>query len=537
MAIDNLTINIITKKMQSEMISSRFGKAFALSHYDFALPYTCLEEKGFHHGTFIFSLNPNNPFLTYSYDRYEKVEDNTPFFNSLKKLNDCLITDIIKLQGERIITFKLSNDKREISDLNESYDFILEMFPNHPNAYIIAYPYGKIVSLYKEKIDIEKGLFVTRNVEYTYPPKREILNDKIETLEECKKYLSNNLYHYLSKYIEQGHDLKSSLTELLASDDLYINGQDLLPFSFDIKDIEKINPQDIYSHFVKDQKKIARLTKEKELQTLLAKAIKVAQKKLKNLQIDLKNAQDSLIYMQYGQMIYLYQSEIKKGDKVLKKDGLEIPLDPLLSVSQNANRYFKKYNKAKAALIILSDLIEKTKYEVLYLQKKELEAKDGTPRDILELKAELIQEGYIKLKQGKKASIKVRKDKVYQPHYLVLEQGKIGFGMNGLQNETLTFKIAKKDDLFIHVKDYPGSHIIIMEGKDDPEVLLIACELALYLSHLQDGTVYITEKKNVKKNSEKVGLVNLLKYETKNIRGIREESLKFFKDSLKIDIS
>ena len=125
------------------------------------------------------------------------------------------------------------------------------------------------------------------------------------------------------------------MTELLASDDLYINGQDLLPFSFDIKDIEKINPQDIYLHFVKDQKKIARLTKEKELQTLLSKAIKVAQKKLKNLQMDLKNAQDSMIYMQYGQMIYLYQSEIKKGDKVLKKDGLEIPLDPLLSVSQN----------------------------------------------------------------------------------------------------------------------------------------------------------------------------------------------------------
>ena len=49
---------------------------------------------------------------------------------------------------------------------------------------------------------------------------------------------------------------------------------------------------------------------------------------------------------------------------------------------------------------------------------------------LLELKAELIQEGYIKLKQGKKAAIKVRKDKVYQPHYLVLEQGKIGFGMN-----------------------------------------------------------------------------------------------------------
>ncbi len=73
-------------------------------------------------------------------------------------------------------------------------------------------------------------------------------------------------------------------------------------------------------------------------------------------------------------------------------------------------------------------------------------------------KSELLEEGYIKEKQGKKSAIAhVSKKRNYEPHYLLLEDGsKIGFGMNGLQNENLTFNIAKKEDLFFHVKDYPA---------------------------------------------------------------------------------
>ena len=128
---------------------------------------------------------------------------------------------------------------------------------------------------------------------------------------------------------------------------------------------------------------------------------------------------------------------------------------------------------------------------------------------------------------------KVNRKKTYEPHYLLLDNGKIGFGMNGLQNETLTFKIADKNDLFFHVKDYPGSHVVILEGQDQENVKTTACELALYLSHLDSGTIMIARRKNVKKNPDRIGLVSILKYDTVNVRYIRATSLELFKKVLK----
>ena len=268
---------------------------------------------------------------------------------------------------------------------------------------------------------------------------------------------------------------------------------------------------------------------------MIEKAIKIAKKKLINLNNDLSTAKDRMKYLEYGQMIYLYQGEIKKGDKILKRDGYEIPLNPLFDAPKNANNYFKKYQKAKTALKILDELILKTKDEVEYLEKKLDEAKDGTPRDVMELKSELLQEGYIKEKQGRNTVYKVSKKHRYDPHYIILKEGKIGFGMNGLQNEELTFNIAKKDDLFLHVKDFPGSHVVILEGKDNKKIRETAMELYLYLSHMDNGTVMIAKRKDVKKNPNKVGLVNILHYETAVVKYIRPESVAIFKKELKKD--
>ena len=536
MALDNLSLSLIVSAMEKNVVNAVFSKPFALSTTDYALPFNRYEADGtLRKGTIILSLNPANPYLTFSYDRYQKVDDNSPFFNSLKKLSFGRIRSVKKLQGERVVTINIDSDKRDITEINSAYDLIVELFPNHPNCYIIAYPYGRIVSLCHERVDLEKGILLSRNSEYIYPKEREVLSSSVTSLEEAKPYLSNACYKAFSSYVEKTGDFASALKKLLGSQDLYLVGKTILPFHFGLPEAKKIQPEDIYSSFVKNQKEIAKMSKVKELIELIEKAIKTAKKKLSNLKEDLQNAKDSLKFLDYGQTIYLYQAEIHKGDKVLERDGYTIPLDGRLDAVHNANRYFKKYAKAKSASQILGQLIDKTKDEVEYLEKKLLEAKDGTPRDIQELKSELLEEGYIKEKQGRKSAIaRVSRKKSYDPHYLVLESGaKIGFGMNGLQNETLTFQIAKKDDLFFHVKDYPGSHVAILDGREDSESVLTACELALFLSHLESGEVMLTPKKNVKKNPEKIGLVNILKYETLNIKEIRKESLELFRKALK----
>lgn len=535
MALDNLTLNIIVKALKEQLVGATFGKPLFLGNSDYGYPFSEVKSDGtIKHGTFVFSLNPANPFLSYSHDRYEKVDDNSPFFNSLKKLVLSTVTDVKKLEGERVITISFSANSHDLIEVNSGYDLILELFPNHPNCFIVAYPYGKIVSLYKERTDVEKGIFITRNVSYEYPKKRDTLPSHLDNLEEAKPYLSNAVYRKLKDYVESKKaSLDDALKSLIASTSLYLCNKEILPFDFQLKEAKPLSVCDIYQSLVVDQKKMAKLQKEKELITLIDKAIKVVKKKLINLQEDLHDSNDHLKYMEYGQEIYMYQGEIKKGDKVLIKDGYSIPLNPLLDAPNNANRYFKKYTKAKSAVGILNTLILKAKDEEQYLEKKLLEAKDGTPRDIMELKTELLTEGYIKEKQGNRHIPKMSKSHSYDPHYLTLPEGKIGFGMNGLQNEELTFKIAKKDDLFIHVKDYPGAHVVILVGDENENVKRTAYELALYLSHLDNGTVMIAKRKNVKKNSEKIGLVNILKYETVEVKYIRAESIQLFKKSLK----
>ena len=355
-------------------------------------------------------------------------------------------------------------------------------------AFGIAYPYGKIVSLYHEHTDIEKGIYLTRNAIYNYPLTRKPLPLERQDPEEARPYLPNATLRYLKQYVQKGHDLKDTLKARKESSSLYVYKKDILSFSFGLEGVKEVKVEDLYSCFVQDQKEVARLEKVKELLNLIHKAIKNNKKKEINLEQDLNTAKDRRKYLTYGQRIYQYQAEISKGDKVLERDGESIPLNPRLDAPHNANYYFKKYQKAKAALVILKDLIEKCKEDSLYLEKKEREIVDGTPRDIRELKSELLEEGYIKEKQGRNTVYKVSKKHSYDPHYLIVPEGKIGFGRNGLQNEELTFKQARKEDTFLHVKDYPGAHVVILEGKGD-EILRLAGELCLYLSHLSSGTI------------------------------------------------
>ena len=535
MALDNLSLSIIADELSQQMLGTQFGGVMALSQYDYAFPYSLKDENGLKHGTFIFSLDPTNPFVTYSFDRYAKIQNNTIFFNSLKKLTMAKVIGVKKHPGERILTISLEANHNDITEVNSGYDLILELFPNRPNVYIIAYPYGKIVSVYHEHTDIEKGIFVTRNALYQYPEERGLLPTDLNDPEEARPYLPNATLRRLKRYVlEEGHDLHETLMAMRESKELFVIKKDILSFSFNDPEAKKIEACKLYSNFVEDQKSIAKFEKVKELIKLIEKSLKVASKKLANLEEDLKTAKEKMQYMEYGQIIYLYQGEIKLGDTLLDRDGYKIPLDPKKTAPQNANAYFKKYQKAKAAQGILADLIIKTKDEISYLEKKLMEANDGTPRDIMELKSELLEEGYIKEKQGRNTVYKVSKKHRYDPHYIVLPKGKIGFGMNGLQNEELTFNVAKKEDTFFHVKDYPGAHVILFDS-NDKEMVTLACELSLYLSHLDNGTVMIAKRKDVKKNPNKIGLVNILKYETLVIKFIRKDSLSLFKKALKAE--
>ena len=531
-ALDNKTLEIIVNKLSDELTNARINKPIFLGDKYFGFTYSLEKDNSFKHGNLIFSLDSTLPLITYTEKKLSSLNNETSFFSSLKKISYSKIVSINKLKGERLVYIKLKPSEIDISETNTSYDLILELYANHPNYYIVAYPSGKIVSIYKEFTNIEKGIFVVKNSIYQYPKEKDIPSS-FSNISDALPYFTNSIFRLLEKKSQGNIDtFNKYIKEINSSKQLYLYGSEILPYHFDLDSITKIDVFSIYDLINKTIEDKNKLEKEKDLILTLNKLIKASDRKIDNFISDQKKAKNNLVYKEYGQLIYMYQAEIKKGDKELKTDEYTIPLDKDLDAPKNANKYFRKYQKAKVAIDILDGLILKAKDENEYLKRKLVEASDGSTRDIVELKSELLSMGYLKKGKGKNFIQKVSKGRKYHPHFIMLDNYKIGYGMNGLQNEELTFNMAKDNDLFFHVKDYPGSHVILFGNEDDSSILL-SCELALYLSHLDSGEVMVTKKKFVKKNSQKIGLVKIKSYNSYTIKNIRKESLSLFKEKCK----
>jgi predicted ribosome quality control (RQC) complex YloA/Tae2 family protein len=170
-----------------------------------------------------------------------------------------------------------------------------------------------------------------------------------------------------------------------------------------------------------------------------------------------------------------------------------IPLDPQLSPAENAQNYFKRYNKAKRTLELASKHAALTRQEIDYLEGVHLAVENAADLDDLkEIEEELVRAGYLKKLtrkrqvQGKTPQYAKKKERSPgRPLRFVSPDGcEIWVGKNNKQNDEITFKIAKPGDTWLHVKDLPGSHVIV-RSKQQPlpeSTLRYAAHLAAYFS-------------------------------------------------------
>ena len=188
---------------------------------------------------------------------------------------------------------------------------------------------------------------------------------------------------------------------------------------------------------------------------------------------------------------------------------VEIELDPNLEPAENAQRYFKRYNKEKRTYAALQSQMAANDIEREYLLA--LLQTLSTCRDeadIEQVREELSENGYVKKRKKTSKPVKAR-----PLHYLASDGTDIFVGKNNKQNDELTLRIAGNRDIWLHVKDMPGSHVLIKTGGDDPSdmVLTEAAMLAAYYSKGKNGSnvpVDYTQRKNVRKPSgAKPGMV------------------------------
>ena len=271
-------------------------------------------------------------------------------------------------------------------------------------------------------------------------------------------------------------------------------------------------------------------SKSKELKRAVKKHIDKINRKISNQSNELNLALNRDKYKVYADLISSNFHRIEKGsDHVTvenfynEMEEIVIPLDSKLDGPGNASKYYKKYSKLKNAAVFLEEQINIGKSEVEYLESILLNIDFAeTPDEIDDLYEELEKEGY--LKKRSKNNKKKRKDS--QENYIKIktEDGfDIYIGRNNRQNDYLTLKKAKKNDLWFHVKDAPGSHVILKNDNRDfsNSAMMTAAKLAAKYSSLsksQNIPVDYTFKMNVKRHpAKKPGLVSYTNYKTINV--------------------
>lgn len=268
-----------------------------------------------------------------------------------------------------------------------------------------------------------------------------------------------------------------------------------------------------------ESKQERNIEKYKSLVTHIKTRIKSLRGKLLVLDKAIKKAYEELSYQDIGNMLLAYSYDKEELENYLKDNGVEY--DYSLTPGVNAEKYFKKYKKAKRTIEMDNLEIEKTKNEIANLEVAYKQIPYLKEEDLAELYLELFPKKY-------KPTNKKRIPSTYGT--VIVDGTKIHFGKNAKQNDELTFKKAKKVHYFFHIKDGHGSHVILENDNPSNELILTAAEIAILMSGQEDGEVQWTQVKNIKKGSF-LGQALLTSYESIIIKNVRETTKKLLINS------
>lgn len=250
-------------------------------------------------------------------------------------------------------------------------------------------------------------------------------------------------------------------------------------------------------------------SKAEDLFRTVASLIERITKKLNVQREELLSCEDMETKRLYAELINANLYSLDKGRTVYELqnyyDGYNtvmIPVQPHLTPSQNAQRYYKEYRKSQTAKRMLSELIEKGTADLQYLLSVQDElSRASTERELAEIRTELSSAGFLKSKTGTK-----NKKNSPLPFLEFVSPGgfKVFVGRNNIQNDNLSFKKASNNDIWFHSQKAPGSHVILsLEGREPaPRDMEFAAETAAYFSSVRDrGMVEVdyTKVRNLKK--------------------------------------
>lgn len=530
MAYDGIMMHRIIDQLNQEIVSGRVNRIYQISKYEMLMT--------------IRSHQKNKKLLLSAHPMYARIqltslEYPTPEMpNALtmlfrKCLEGAYIKSITQIDLDRIckITFSSYN---ELGDLQEINCYI-EVMGKHSNI-ILCNEDNKIIDCIKRITPhMNSTRFLQPGATYQFPFEQ---NTRLDPL-TSEFVLDNNLtkvYQGISPIlsreilyrIDHGEDFKVIMKTIDTSNTIYLSQVDQKEF-FHLIPLSHLQVPSTTYHLFDGLDQHYELIDQKErikqqtanLQKFIDNEYQKNVLKLQKLTQTLYDSKNSDHYRIMGDLLFSNLHLIQKGMKEVKVENyydnttLDIPLDPKLDGKQNANKYYHKYQKAKKSIQVLQQQIELTEKEIEYFDSLLDQMKHANYYDALEIKEELEQLNYIKKKKSKS----LRKNK--KPHferYFTKDGIEINIGKNNFQNDYLTFKASSRYDMWFHVKDMPGSHVVVKAQNLDEYTIRLASNIAAYYSKGKNSSsvpVNYTLIKTLKKPAgQKPGKVILDHYKT-----------------------
>ena len=522
MSFDGFFLHHMVEELRRELVNGRIQKINQPFEQELVLQIRSNRQSH----RLLLSAHPVFGRIQLTQTTFENPAQPSTFIMVLRKyLQGALIESIEQMENDRIVEMTVSN-KNEIGDHIQA-TLIIEIMGKHSNILLVDKSSHKILEVIKH-VGFSQNSYRTLLPGSTYiaPPSTESLNPftiKDEKLFEILQTQETRAKNLQNLFQGLGRDTANELESILVSDKLptfrnFFNQEtkpcltetSFSPVPFANQAGEPFaSLSDLLDTYYKDKAERDRVKQQaSELIRRVENELQKNRQKLKKQEKELLATDNAEEFRQKGELLTTFLHQVPNDqdqvilDNYYTNQPITIALDKALTPNQNAQRYFKRYQKLKEAVKYLTDLIEETKASILYLESVETVLNQAGLEEIAEIREELIQTGFIRRRQREK--IQKRK----KPEQYLASDGKtiIYVGRNNLQNEELTFKMARKEELWFHAKDIPGSHVVI-SGNLDPsdEVKTDAAELAAYFSQGRLSNLVQVDMIEVKKLNKPTG--------------------------------
>lgn len=544
MPFDGIVTRAVTEELRAKLERGKINKIYQPSETEVVLT---VRSQSVNH-SLLFSVHPTYARFHITNDSYTNPKEPPMFCMVLRKHLAGSIIERIEQKGmERIVTFTIRT-RNEIGDISYK-QLIMELMGKHSNLILVDQEKGHIIdSLKHVSLSQNRHRIILPGQSYQLPPDQNKLSiletdsasivkkldfnagkmDKqlLGLLEGFSPFVTKKMTASVSLGSNQDYENMLSLVQKQIQENAYQPAiyQEpkeefhVLPFSNEKADtlFEEVNTMlDAFYSGKAERDRVKQQAKD------LYRFIKNEQdknvRKLKKHRQTVEKSERADYYQKMGELLTAHMHLVKPNQKEISvvdyydpdQQEITIPLNPNKSPSANAQNYFKTYQKLKNSRRVMESEIKRTMEEITYFDQLLQQLDVASTDDIEEIREELREEGYLRKQRSSK---KAKKPQKPTPEtYQATDGTTILVGKNNKQNEYATMRLAHRDDIWLHTKDIPGSHVIIRTKDPSEKTLEEAAVLAAYFSKSQQSSsvpVDYTLIRNVKKpNGSKPGYV------------------------------